>query len=170
MTQPSLIHRGEAEFSPCRRYRYTLTRWWGSSAPCVFLMLNPSTATEVVNDPTITRCMGFAKRWGFGALVILNLFAWRSTDPRQLYRVEDPIGPENDLHIARVAREAGAIVCAWGTHGRLLDRDRRVAELLASIENKPAIECLGLTKGGDPKHPLYLLNDTARRLFEVRHG
>lgn len=163
--QIDLVPMGTAIYSPCRRYRYELTRRWGSGGPCVFLMLNPSTATEFENDPTVRRAIGFAQAWGFGALTVLNLFALRSTDPAALRKVEDPVGPDNDETIRRVAAGAGALICAWGVHGRLFGRDRAVGELLADVERRPPLECLGSTLGGEPKHPLYLRNDARRVLY-----
>lgn len=144
-----------AVFSPCRTYRYVLRRPVGlGGGTCLFVMLNPSTADETVNDPTIRRCMGFARDWGYGLLLVANLFALRSTDPRALYAAEDPVGPENDRHILAAASEAGVVVCAWGNHGAHLDRGRAVASLLKG-EGVEA-RCLGVTGTGQPRHPLYI--------------
>ncbi len=124
-----------AIFSPCRRYRYLLMRRVSflAETTCLFIMLNPSTADETQDDPTIRRCMGFARRWGFGVLVVANIFAWRATDPQELHDLGFPhastttitaVGPENDLFICTAAVEADKIICAWGNHGLLYDRVR----------------------------------------------
>jgi hypothetical protein len=143
-----------AVFSPDRVYRYTLTRTWDSGPTVAFIGLNPSTADETVDDPTIRRCIGFAKRWGYGTLVMLNLFAFRATDPRVMRAAGDPIGPENNAYIQAVAAEAGDVVAAWGVHGSYLGRDRAVRDLLFW---RPS--ALGLTKDGHPRHPLYVRAD-----------
>lgn len=144
----------DAVFSPCERYRYRLTRTWdGRKLPLVFLMLNPSTATEEIDDPTIRRCMSFAKREGAGGLEVLNLFALRSTDPAGLKKVADPIGPDNDEWIREVLHPHNRVVCAWGNHGSYLGRD--VAVLRALRESGIAILCLG----EKPRHPLYIRGD-----------
>jgi hypothetical protein len=155
-----------ARFDPTRTWRYTLTREWRTgSGRCLWIMLNPSTADEFVLDPTIRRCVGFARAWGFQSIEVANLFALRSTDPRALYAHADPIGRDNDYYIEQAATRADRIVCAWGAHGAHLDRGRRVAAVLACVP-KPVV-CLGLTKDGHPKHPLYLANDTTPKPFYV---
>lgn len=109
-----------AEFSDCRTWRYRLWRIWDDTKPYAnFIMLNPSTADANVLDPTVTRCVDFANRWGYGGLHVTNLFALVSTDPEGLYRATDPIGPGNDRAIRETAQGAGAVVCAWGNHGSL---------------------------------------------------
>jgi hypothetical protein len=130
----------------------------------VFVGLNPSTADEQADDPTVRRCVGFARRWNFGGLILVNLFAYRSTDPAGLLAVDDPIGPANDKHILASARTAERVVLAWGIRGRLLDRDRHVLSLL------PGAYCLGVTKDGHPKYPLYLAGNTCVRPFLSLHG
>jgi hypothetical protein len=140
-----------AHFSPCRKYRYVLRRVWDLHKPIVmFVGLNPSTADEYADDATIRRCIGFAQTWGYGSLVMANLFAYRSTDPNVLSSVADPIGPRNDWWLSRLHREVNIAVVAWGIHGTLFDRQDDVLKIL------PAAHCLGLTKHGHPKHPLYL--------------
>lgn len=147
---------GSATFSPCGLYRYTLTRDLGPGrlGTCNFCMLNPSTADAERSDPTVTRAMGFARTWGYSRLVVTNLFAYRSTDPRPLYKRDDPVGPENDSTIVGQAREAGLVVCAWGVHGALRGRGDFVRGLL--VDAGVRLHVLRLTKGGHPGHPLYL--------------
>lgn len=142
-----------AYVSDCGRYRYTLTRRWGRGPWATFVMLNPSTADATENDPTIRRCMAFAGAWGMGGLSVVNLYALRSTDPAGLWRVDDPVGPENDTILRRLA--AGAlhdgrpVVAAWGANAR----QDRVDEVLA-LPGMDQLQCLGVTKAGAPKHPL----------------
>lgn len=143
-----------ATFSPCRTWRYTLTRRWGSGPHCQFIGLNPSTATETEDDPTIRRCIRFARDWGYAALVMTNLFGLRSTDPRGLRKVADPVGPENDRYLIEIGRQAGIVIAAWGIHGMYQRRDLAVLDLLA--DQGVTLHCLGMTQGGFPKHPLYL--------------
>lgn len=143
-----------ATFSPCRKYRYTLLRSWnGDLGQVAFIGLNPSTADENIDDPTIRRCIGFSKAWGFGSLMMLNLFAYRSTNPKGLLSVVDPVGECNDEAIASEASGADLVICAWGTHGKLLSRDKAVVRI---IELRKPLLCLGVTQCGRPKHPLYL--------------
>lgn len=125
-------------------------------------MLNPSTADASNDDPTIRRCKGFAQAWACGRLVVVNLFAFRATKPADMKRADDPVGPDNDAHIARaaleVSRSGGHLVCAWGAHGKIKDRGRKVlADLLAQDGAAPC--SLDLTADGMPRHPLYLRGD-----------
>lgn len=162
------VHR-DAIFSPCRSWRYTLLRHLRvDPAPPVprrvlFVCLNPSTATEVEDDPTVRRCMGFARAWGFNRLTVCNIFAVRSTDPKVLYDHPDPVGPENDYYIQHAANGAEMIVAAWGNHGKLHRRGEEVMALLRGddglLEGKRAVHVLGLNLGSFPKHPLYLRAD-----------
>jgi len=147
-----------AVYSDCERYRYSLTRIWEPAGPKVlFVMLNPSTATEVQNDPTVERCERRARALGFGAFRVTNIFAFRATDPRVMRATADPIGPGNDATIAQSAPWADRIICAWGTHGAHLDRGAQVAALLRAT-GRPLFH-LGLTKPGHPTHPLYIAYD-----------
>lgn len=139
-----------AEFSPCRRYRLELGRRWRDGQTAVFIGLNPSTADESQDDPTIRRCINFAKLWGCGSLVMLNLFAFRATDPAVMKRELEPVGVGNDEVLMKWAKDAAFIVATWGVHGTHKGRDQEVRKLL------PALQCLGTTKDGHPKHPLYL--------------
>lgn len=144
-----------AVYSECERYRYSLTRCWDVDAERVlFVMLNPSTATEVQNDPTVERCERRARHLGFGAFRVTNIFAWRATDPRDMRAAVDPVGPQNDQVLREGAAWADRIIAAWGTHGAHRGRGAEVAQLLATLET-PLFH-LGLSKAGHPKHPLYL--------------
>jgi hypothetical protein len=144
-----------AAFSRCRRWRYLLWRCWDKRAPVAnFLMLNPSTADETKLDPTCARARGYAQAWGYGALIVTNIFGWRSTDPRALKRVPDPVGAENDAAILRAARESDLLVCAWGNHGRYHERGLQVLNDLRLSRVK--LHALRITKSGEPAHPLYL--------------
>ena len=143
-----------AVFSECRRYRYVLRRIWDrEKPPAMFVGLNPSTADEVRNDPTVTRCIGYAQRWGAGGLIMTNIFAFRSTDPNGLLAIEDPVGPLNNRWLKRLQKEAMIVIAAWGVWGSLKGRGADVLELLTDPH------CLGLTKDGAPRHPLYLRAD-----------
>lgn len=152
-----------ATISACCTYRYRLERRWDGGLPVVaFIMLNPSTANDVADDPTIRRCVGFARSWGFGGLIVGNLFALRSTSPKLLYGHADPVGPHNDEHLLSIAREARKIVCAWGTHGSLQNRDRTVTDLLDVFD----LSALKTTAEGHPAHPLYIAADTCAKPYE----
>jgi hypothetical protein len=144
-----------AVYSPCTSYRYALTRIWDVAAPrAVFVMLNPSTATEVQNDPTVERCERRARALGFGGFRVVNIFAYRATDPKVMRAQTDPVGPGNDAAIAEAVGWGDQIICAWGNHGAHLGRGRAVEALLRA-EGKPLF-CLDLTQAGVPKHPLYI--------------
>ena len=144
-----------ARFSRCRRWRTLLWRRWDAARPVAnFLMLNPSTADEVRLDPSCTRARVYAERWGFGGLIITNLFAWRATDPGEMKAVRDPVGRGNDAAILAAAREAVLVVCAWGNHGVHLGRSRRVVSLLRSAGID--LHVLKMNACGEPAHPLYL--------------
>ena len=141
----------DAYFSEDRIHRYALWRIWDEKLPKVlFIGLNPSTATETKNDPTIRRCMGYAKGWGYGGYIMGNIFAFRSTDPSNLRKTNDPIGSENNKWLKKLHDEADLSIAAWGTHGKYLDRGNAVLDLI------PEIQCLRITKNGFPSHPLYL--------------
>lgn len=151
-----------AIFSEDRVYRYVLWRTWDITSPSIaFIGLNPSTADELVDDPTIRRCVGFAKAWGYGRLVMLNLFAFRSTDPKQLRFTKDPVGPLNDHYLDQYCREVEKIIAAWGSNGGLYFRGRHL------WEKYPQMLVLGWTTGHHPKHPLYIPMDTQPQSREV---
>ncbi len=144
-----------AVYSPCQRYRYLLTRTWNPAGPrALFVMLNPSTATEVQNDPTVERCERRARALGYGAFRVTNIFAFRATDPKVMRAEADPVGPANDQAILDSALWADRIICAWGSHGAHLNRGADVMALLRAT-GRPLWH-LGLTQGGQPKHPLYI--------------
>ncbi len=115
-------------------------------------MLNPSTADAERFDPTVRRCYGYARDWGFGSMEVVNLFALRSTYPEMLKRVPDPVGPENDGAILKAVKNSDLTVAAWGVLGKLRGRDREVLELIGSVRD---LHCLGTTKAGQPLHPLH---------------
>ena len=144
-----------ARFSRCRRWRYLLWRCWEPSRPTAnFLMLNPSTADELRLDPSCTRARNYAARWGFGAVLITNLFGWRATDPQEMKAAHDPVGAGNDGAILEAARRSALVVCAWGNHGAHQGRAAKVASLLRS--NRIALKYLRMNSSGHPAHPLYL--------------
>lgn len=152
-----------ATYSPDSRYRYALTRDWAAGQRVLFVMLNPSTATEVQNDPTVERCERRARTLGFGGFAVANIFAFRATDPRVMRAEPDPVGPANDAMIHDLAMRSDRIICAWGSHGLHLDRGASVAALLRATARD--LHHLGLTKGGQPKHPLYISYDQQPRLW-----
>lgn len=144
-----------ASFSRCRRWRTLLWRRWDAARPAAnFLMLNPSTADELQLDPSCTRARIYAERWGFGALIVTNLFAWRATDPVDMKSARDPVGRGNDAAILAAAREAKLLVCAWGNHGAHLRRSHKVVSLLRAA--RIDLHVLKMNGGGEPAHPLYL--------------
>jgi hypothetical protein len=144
-----------AVFSRCRRWRYLLWRCWDEGKPVAnFLMLNPSTADEFQLDPSCTRARNYAERWGYGGVIITNIFGWRATDPEKMRSVKDPVGRGNDAAILKAAREAKLVVCAWGNHGQHLGRSRRVTGFLTEAE--VPLNFLRMNGQGEPAHPLYL--------------
>lgn len=144
-----------AQFSRCRRWRYLLWRRWDATKPVAnFLMLNPSTADELKLDPSCTRARNYAERWGYGGLIVTNIFGWRATDPKVMKSVKDPVGRGNDAAILRAAREAKLVVCAWGNHGEHLGRGSEVLSLLG--KQNIELHLLKLNGNGHPAHPLYL--------------
>ncbi|MCY4057543.1 MAG: DUF1643 domain-containing protein [Gammaproteobacteria bacterium] len=155
---------GVCVFSDDRLYRYVLERdlvdTWRTGEPntVLFIMLNPSTADESRNDSAVTRCLGFAREWGAERLWVANLFAWRSRNPDDLRRPADPVGALNDGHLKSMAVKSRRVVCAWGNHGKLNGRGKEVRNMLHDLGITPYV--LGLTKDGQPKHPLYLPADT----------
>lgn len=160
---------GAAELSACQRYRYRLERRVAMfDRIATFIMLNPSTATAEADDPTIRRCIGFARAWLCGRLIVVNLFAYRATRPADMKAQADPVGPGNDAAIERAAlethRSGGLLICAWGAHGGHRDRDRTVLSRLDTLGVQPM--ALDETAEGFPRHPLYLRGTS--RPFEYR--
>ena len=147
---------GGAAFSRDGRYRYRLWRRWDRSRPAIaFCMLNPSTADARRDDPTIRRCIGFARDWGYGGIEVVNIFALRATDPRALRSARDPVGPRNDAFMLRAAGRS-PVVIAWGAHGALRGRGATALRLFGA---RTRLLALGRTRSGAPPHPLYLRRD-----------
>lgn len=137
-------------------YRYSLWREWDiDKSKVVFIMLNPSKADASIDDPTLRRCINFAKSWDYGSLIVVNLFAYRSSSPLELRQVEAPVGKQNDRYLKKAIKSADRVVVAWGNNGKLMRRDRLVLELLSKLKVQP--HCLGITKVGYPRHPLYVM-------------
>ena len=154
---------GGAYISACKRYRYSLWRQWAEGSSVMFVGLNPSTADATIDDPTIRRCIGFARAWGYGGLIMTNLFAWRDTSPRNMMAAYDPIGLDNDRVLQESQCKAALTVAAWGAHGAYLGRGSFVRQLL------PRMHYLRLTKNGHPGHPLYLPGNLRPEVW-IPHG
>ena len=149
-----------ATFSRDGKYRYTLTRLWGSEGTSVlFICLNPSTADAYQDDPTVRRLIGFAQTWGFDEMTVANLFAYRATDPKRLKLIDDPVGPYNDKQLKLLYEACDMTIFPLGNHGSLKNRSSEVIKMLG-----PAF-CLGKTKLGEPKHPLYLPKKAERIVY-----
>lgn len=150
-----------------RKYRYVLKRQWGSSQDNFinFILLNPSTADENIDDPTIRACIAFAQNWRYDGMWVTNLFALRATKPSVLKKAKDPMGELNDFYIKKYAKRSKTVVFAWGNHGNFLDRSKQVQHLLSHI-TKP--NCLQILKNGNPKHPLYVNRNTKMMRFNLR--
>jgi len=148
-----IMNQGAA-IDPTGLYRYSLWREWDANAPRVaFVMLNPSRADANTDDPTLRRCLGFARSWGCGSIEVVNLFAYRASRPDILRVVLDPVGPENDRYLQEAVERADQIIVAWGNRGSLRNRYQTVSSWLMSREN---LYCLGITQIGHPHHPLYV--------------
>lgn len=148
-----------AVLAPDGRYRYRLDRHWGVGPGVLFVMLNPSTADATHDDPTLRRCIGFALDWGYASLTVANLYAYRATDPAELKKVTDPVGPECDHYLEQCTGEASLIVAAWGMHAQP-GRVEQVRRLLG-----PEVMALAWTKAGQPRHPLYVRGNTTPQLW-----
>jgi hypothetical protein len=142
-----------AVFSDCRIYRYSLWRRWSEGPFALFICLNPSTADETNDDPTVRRCINYSKDWGYGAFCMANIFAYRETSPKKMMLAKEPIGPDNDNTLKDLAKKAGIIIAGWGTHGKHLNRGAEVIKLI------PNLQCLHFNKDKSPGHPLYLKAD-----------
>lgn len=154
-----------ATLSPCGLFRYRLGRRWAEGATLLFVMLNPSTANAAIDDPTIRRCIGFAQAEDFGAIEVVNLFAYRTPDPKALKAAGFPVGPDNDAAIMAAVLNANTICLAWGAHGAGLGRTGEVLALLKQAHRAPW--CLERTRSGQPAHPLMLLSSCRLQPFEV---
>ena len=155
-----------ANFSKCRKWRFDLWRIWDKTRPyCLFIALNPSTADEIKNDRTVTRCENFAKKWNYGGLWVCNIFAFRATFPKDMKSAPDPVGPGNDQAILKAAENSGIIICSWGNDGNHKGRGEQVVNLLQGLN----LYCLSTTKENNPSHPLYIHGDTLPRRFFVRN-
>jgi hypothetical protein len=143
-----------AVFSPCRTWRYSLRRQLIGTGTVAFIGLNPSTADETRDDPTIRRCLGFARRWSFAALEVVNVYGLRATEPHALWHAADPVGPQNDRVLSRAIEGADLVIAAWGAQAR----PERLAELRWALGDVQ-LHALGFTQSGAPRHPLYLRAD-----------
>ena len=144
-----------AIYSPCEAYRYSLTRTWDADGPrLLYILLNPSKADEIHNDPTVERCERRARALGYGAFCVTNIFAWRDTSPKDLRAAVEPIGPNNDAALTEGLAWADTVIAGWGAHGAHRDRGEQVAAWL--LGGPQPIHHLGLTKEGHPRHPLYI--------------
>ena len=149
------VYISGAEISQCGQYRYTLSRIWEKEKGiATFIGLNPSTADALKDDPTIRRCINYAESWGYGGLFMVNLFAFRATDPKVMKSSIDPVGPDNDHSLQEVEKISNIMIAAWGVNGNYLNRDRQVKDLISTD-----LYCLEKSKNGHPKHPLYLKKD-----------
>ena len=156
--------RSHALLSPCRRYRFALWRRWDIGPQVLFVMLNPSTADESTDDPTVRRCIGFARSWGFGSLAVGNLFAFRTSSPAELSACTDPVGPGNDHWLSLLHEESSLTIAAWGNHGRLLGQSTNVRRMLRGLH------ILGLTELDEPRHPLYIRSGVMPRPWPAPTG
>lgn len=154
-----------AKISTCGKYRYALWRRWNTERPPILVVgLNPSTANEITDDPTIRRCVRFVAQARGGALYVANLFGFRATNPNELLDARDPVGPFNDRWILRLAEKSHCVIAAWGANEFAVERASVVMELLKD----QVVMCLGRTGSGAPKHPLYLRNDTELEPYSWR--
>lgn len=153
-----------ATYDTTETFRFRLSRVWDPAGTrCLFVMLNPSTASELVLDPTVSRCVNFARGWGYGAVEVVNVFAYRATKPVDLLRAPDPIGTNNDAAIVSAATAADTVIAAWGVHATHRDRDKQVAQILDDSDIDT--QCLRATKAGHPSHPLYIPGSTVPRAW-----
>jgi hypothetical protein len=151
------VPRKAAVITVDKQYRYALWRTWDPAEQVVmFIGCNPSVADAQQDDPTLRRCISFAKAWGFGGLVMANLFAWRSTDPTALHNAMHPVGANNDSWLLKLAADAALVIAAWGNYGHLNDRGTEVRGLLAPVCK---LHALAITAEGEPRHPLYVKKD-----------
>ena len=154
----------DAVISDCGKYRYLLRRSWDSEKPrALFVMLNPSTADANIDDATIRSCIRLSKALGFGSFEVVNIFGYRATDPKELFTAAEPIGPMNERIVSAAVHRCDTVICAWGAHPMA---QRKAGFLLGYVRsNRPAVYCLGRTKSGAPKHPLYIKTETPLQVF-----
>lgn len=154
----------DAVISPCGTYRYLLRRTWDAKQPrALFVMLNPSTADAEIDDATIRSCIRLSRGLGFGSFEVVNIFAFRATDPEDMAKADDPIGPDNERIVIGAINRCDTVICAWGAHPMAA---RKSTFLLGHIRSRrPAAYCLGKTKAGAPKHPLYIKSGTPLEVF-----
>jgi hypothetical protein len=161
---PDLFLERDAVISDCGKYRYLLRRTWDHDKPrCLYVMLNPSTADAEIDDATIRSCIRLAKGMGYGSFEVVNIFGLRATDPAELAKAEDPLGPMNERVVAAAVNRCDIVICAWGAHPMATRKSNFLLGYLRS--NKPAVYCLGKTKAGAPKHPLYIKSGTSLEVF-----
>lgn len=166
MSGGDLFLERDARISDCGRYRYLLRRTWDHGQPRVLIvMLNPSTADAEIDDATIRSCIRLSKGLGYGSFEVVNLFALRATDPAELQRAADPVGPSNDDVIEAAIGRCDLAICAWGAHPMGGNRSSTVRSMIRS--HRPAVFCFGTTKSGAPKHPLYIKSGTPLQTFGV---
>ena len=158
--------QSSAHFSDCGRYRYCLSRHWGAGESCTFVGLNPSMANDTHNDATVSKCVRFAQKWGLSGMTLVNLYARRSRYPEALHASKNPIGPDNDAWLADAIDDASLIIAMWGNHG-LRAYNNGIRRDLLVTRRRNDWKCLGITKLGAPKHPLYLPGTTAPRSFQI---
>jgi len=158
---------GACEFSPCRRWRYLLARRWNVKRGTVqFIGLNPSRANEISDDNTVRKCVAFAMRWGYGGMVMTNLFAFIATDPAEMKLAASPVEEmegRNDAAIRRALEASTLVVAMWGNHGAHLGRANAVRSLIQAAASHTPVMCFGENASGEPTHPLYLPNATKLR-------
>ena len=163
--QHSSAMRMGAEIDITGIYRYFLWREWDVNQPRLgFVMLNPSQADATTDDATIRRCINFARSWGYGAIAVVNLFAYRATNPKMLRQAPDPIGPENDYYLLKAQQQVQEMIVAWGNWGTFHHRDQMIMRLLT---RQGRVCCLGTTQSGQPRHPLYLSRNTVPVPFQA---
>ncbi len=156
----------DATISACGKYRYMLRRTWDyRKLRALFVMLNPSVADAEIDDPTIRSCIRLSKSLGYGSFEVVNLFALRATDPSELERAIDPVGPKNDERIEAALLRCDLAICAWGSHPMAIGRGRTVRSMMRC--RRPAVFCLGTTKSGAPKHPLYIKSGTPLETYRM---
>lgn len=168
------LFHSSAVIDETQTYRYVLKRIWGEGGKYItWVMLNPSIADAEIDDPTIRRCLSFSKTWGYDGMFVVNLFAYRSTSRDNLksnknkivYGKPIIIGPDNDSYLWEYAAKAKLVMVAWGNDGALLDRDKQVVNTISSLD----LYCLGQSKNGHPKHPLYIKGNTKPAPFTLRN-